>query len=174
MKILITGVGGSGKTTLIEELLKKGNIAIDLDDTDLCFWINKNTGEKIEYTEGAGFQWLENHSWRLDIEQLQKFIENFPPTENIYLGGKIAKSQLKEVCKLFDKVFLLRPSDSVLIHRQNTRTNKENKFAQDKKEQEHILEKRRDFEDECLKKGAILIDADKPVQEILKEVILTL
>ena len=149
---------------------KKGNTAIDLDDTDLCFWVNVNTGEKTKYTEGAGPEWLENNKFRANVKGLQKLLEKFTAEKNVYIGGKIATTQLKEVFVLFDKVFLLRPSDNVLVYRQSTRTNKGNKFAKNKEEQEHLLKKRKGFEDACLTEGAILIDANKSVQEILKEV----
>lgn len=170
MKILITGVGGSGKTTLIKELSKRGDIGIDLDETNLCFWVDNNTKKKSEYTEGAGAEWLENHSWRLDVKSLQELLKNFSSTKNIFIGGKIAKSQLEEVCNLFDKVFLLSPSDSVLSHRQSTRINKENKFAKSEDEQKHILQKRKKFEEECQRMGAILINADEPVKNILEKI----
>lgn len=170
MKILITGVGGSGKTTIIKELSKRGHTAIDLDDTDICFWLNKKTGEKSEYVEGTGPEWLDNNSWRLDVNNLKKLIEGFSPSENIFMGGKIAKSQLEEVSSLFDKIFLLNPSDSALAHRQSTRE-KENNFARSKEEQKHVAEKRKQFQDECIKNGAILIDGDKSVEEVLGKIL---
>ena len=166
MKILITGIGGSGKTTLVEALSRKGNIGVDLDKTGLCFWVNKITGEKSKYTAGAGPAWIENHSWKLNVDGLKKRLGEFSSEVNIYVGGKIASSQIKDVFPLFDKVFLLRPSDDVLAHRQSTRTNKENKFAKSKDEQEHLRVGRIKFEEECLKNGAIIIDADKSVAEI--------
>ena len=167
MKILITGIGGSGKTTLVEELSKRGNIGIDLDKTSLCFWVNKITGEKAKYTAGAGPAWIENHSWKLDVQGLVSLLRTFPSEKNVYIGGKIASSQIKEIFPLFDKVFLLRPSDGVLAHRQSTRTNKENKFAKSKEEQEHLRVGRIKFEEACLENGATSVDADKPIKEIL-------
>src|SRR5690349_5758550 len=124
MRILITGIGGSGKTTTIQELESRGDIAIDLDKTGLCYWENKETGEKETYTAGAGSAWIEAHSWKLDIPALAEFLKTFPADKDVYIGGKIASSQFGEVGKLFDKIFLLRPSDEVLAHRQSTRTNK--------------------------------------------------
>ena len=46
MKVFITGMGGSGKSAIISELSQKGYKAIDLDKTDLCYWIKKTTGER--------------------------------------------------------------------------------------------------------------------------------
>ena len=169
MKILITGVGGSGKTTTIKELSSRGNIGIDLDDTHLCFWMNKDNGEKVEYLEVAGGEWLDKHSWRLDVGGLKNLLETFNSKDNIYIGGKIAKSQLKDLEGLFDKIFLLSPSDNILRDRQDTRI-KENNFARSKSEQIHVRDKRKKFEEECIRLGGILIDADKSVEEILNKI----
>lgn len=51
MKILITGVAGTGKTTALAELQKRGYLVIDLDATGLCRWRNKETGAYDEYGE---------------------------------------------------------------------------------------------------------------------------
>ena len=170
MKILITGIGGSGKTTVVDTLAERGDVGVDLDRTGLCYWENKETGEKDAYVAGVGKAWIENHSWRCDIPALTNYLASFPPKQDIHIGGKIASSQFAEVAPLFDKVFLLRPSDDVLAHRQTTRTNKANGFAKSPEEQKHLRVARVKFEKVCLDNGAILIDADKSIDEILNEI----
>lgn len=170
MRVLITGIGGSGKTTTVEELNKRGDIGIDLDKTGLCYWENKETGRKEAYTAGAGSAWIENHSWKLDISALRKLLSMYPVDSNVYIAGKIASSQFEEVSNLFDKIFLLRPSDEVLAHRQSTRTNKRNNFAMSKDEQEHLRTKRGNFEKICMDNGAVLIDADQTVEDVTSEI----
>jgi broad-specificity NMP kinase len=42
MKILITGIAGTGKSTIVPALQERGITAIDLHDVPgLCFWQNK-------------------------------------------------------------------------------------------------------------------------------------
>jgi predicted ATPase len=48
MKIRITGISGTGKTTTLAELQKHGYVVIDLDATGMCRWKNKETGEVTE------------------------------------------------------------------------------------------------------------------------------
>lgn len=170
MRILITGIGGSGKTTTIEELKKRGEVAVDLDDTELCYWENKQTGEREVYMTGAGGAWIECHSWKIDIRLLQEFLKTFPKNRDIYVGGKIASSQFEEVSKFFDKIFLLKPSDDVLSYRQSTRTNKENNFAKLPEEQKHLRASRSKFEDICVANGAATVDADKPISTVVDQI----
>jgi len=59
MKILVTGIAGTGKTSLIRALGEQGYLVIDLDDSGLCDWIHKETGEIAEYAEGAGKEWID-------------------------------------------------------------------------------------------------------------------
>ena len=170
MKILITGIGGSGKTTVVDTLAERGEVGVDLDRTGLCFWENKETGEREAYVAGAGKEWIEKHGWRCDIFALQKYLVEFPQEKDVYIGGKIASSQFAEVAPLFDKIFLLRPSDEVLSHRQETRTNKTNNFAKSPEEREHLRTARVKFEKVCADNGAVIIDADKSIDEIVGEI----
>ena len=46
--IFVIGMSGSGKTTVKEELLRRGCTAYDTDDYGLTVWINKHTGQPAE------------------------------------------------------------------------------------------------------------------------------
>jgi predicted ATPase len=168
----MTGMGGSGKTTTLNELSKFGHLICDLDDTDVCFWVNKISGEKVEYQASAGSEWLHNHSWRLSVKELQDLLDSFPLEKDVFVGGKIARSQLKEVSLFFDRVFLLSPSNKVLSYRQSTRK-KDNQFGKLKEEQEKIAQDRKDFEVACIDVGAVKINADLAIDKVV-EIILKL
>ena len=75
MKILITGIAGTGKTTVLAELQKEGYVVIDLDATGICRWKNKETQEFTEYGEtGRDYEWLTQHGWYCDIGKLRQLL----------------------------------------------------------------------------------------------------
>src|SRR3989344_5770366 len=70
-KFYITGVSGTGKSALVEELQRRGVRAFDIDDIpDLCHWKNKVTGKKAKYQSGVGRDWIDAHNWICDRTKL--------------------------------------------------------------------------------------------------------
>jgi len=168
MKILITGIAGAGKTTIINELIKLGEQALDLDNSGTCAWINKKTGEETAYKEGAGKEWIENHRWQVIPSRLIERLSNFSTAKNIYVGGKVARIQLEEMSKIFDKIFLLNPYDNIVDSRLASRTSNKHNFAKSKDERDHIVNNRYEFEKECLRVGAIPLNNHGTVKEIVE------
>ncbi|MBI3335917.1 MAG: AAA family ATPase, partial [Candidatus Portnoybacteria bacterium] len=133
-KIYITGVSGTGKSTLAKELNRLGIFAIDMDTVEgLCHWRNKKTGERTYYYSGIGRDWIEAHEWLCDIEKLKKLLKK----DGLVAVLGLASNQ-DEYLNLFDKVFLLHCGEKTFLHRLNTRKGKD-EFARDPSEQEHIL-----------------------------------
>lgn len=59
-RILITGMSGTGKTSVIRELLARGNEAHDLDTPEWSHWVPAAPGDDL--TPGQGEDWV----WQLD------------------------------------------------------------------------------------------------------------
>ena len=60
-KVYITGVSGTGKSTITEELARRGIFAVSTDAIEgLCCWRNKKTREKIKYDFNGDENWFEN------------------------------------------------------------------------------------------------------------------
>ena len=76
-KFYITGISGVGKSTIAEELNKRGVFAIDIDSDEykLCHWKNNETKERVHFDYGMGKDWTEAHGWYCDIEKLKKLME---------------------------------------------------------------------------------------------------
>lgn len=165
-KIYITGISGTGKTTVAEELNKKNIYSISIDETpDLCFWVNKKTGDKVGYEEILNKEFIDSHSWVCDVEYLKKLMDKEGKLV-VVLG--IASNQ-KNYLNLFDKVLLLQCNPKTFIKRIEERSN--NDFGKDKTAQESILAWYKNFEDEMIEKGAISIDTEKPIEEVVEHVI---
>lgn len=168
MKILITGIAGAGKTTIISELIKRGEQAVDLDNSGICAWVNKKTGEETVYKEGAGREWIENHRWQVIPSRLLAKLASLTPDRNIYIGGKVARIQLEEMAKIFDKILLLNPHDEIIDSRLASRNSNLHNFAKKKDEREMIINNRHEFEKECLRVGAIPLKNHEAVEDIIK------
>jgi len=167
-KVYITGVSGTGKSTIAKELRKYKFITIDIDAIDgLCHWQNKQTGQKAEYTIGIGRDWIDAHEYVCDEEKLKKLI-NKNKNLNVVVVGITANQE--KYFKLFDKVFLLYCSKETFLKRLSVR-NEGNYFGKEKSEQEQILSWYKGFQDRMIKLGAIPINTDKPLEEVANEII---
>jgi broad-specificity NMP kinase len=171
MNILITGIAGCGKTTIIAELSKKGHQAIDLDTCGVCLWVNKKSGKETTYKEGAGRKWIEEHRWQVVIPKLTKLLNKLPPHQDVFVGGKIARSQIKEMLNIFDVILLLNPNNKTIHQRLSSRTCNINNFARTKAERETVTANRQQFEQACLDNGAIPLNNHGSLNMIIKEIL---
>ncbi len=170
MRILITGIAGSGKTTAIKHLIERGFPAIDLDNSGLCAWVNKHSGEETDYVEGAGKEWIENHRWQVIVPKLLDYLNASPIDKHIIVGGKIAKAQADEIVKIFDLIYLLQPTNEVIDERLAIRQSNIKNFGKKKDERETILNNRNRFEEKCISIGAIPIENNGSVEDLIQKI----
>src|SRR3989344_8897360 len=119
-KIYITGISGTGKTTVYEQLKKKGFHAISLDETnDLCCWVNKDTKKKVESEVELNSDFTSKHDWVCDTEYLKKLLAH--DADLVYVLG-LASNQ-DSFLDIFDKILLLQCKPETFLHRLAHRTN---------------------------------------------------
>lgn len=165
-KVYITGFSASGKSTVAKELNKKGILTFDIDAVPgLCHWRNKETFKQADYYSGIGKDWIETHEWVCDIEILKQLLST--TNDKIVVVG-IASNQ-SSYLSLFDKILFLHCPEATLIHRLNTRT--ENDFGKDPSEQKLLLSWHKEFEEKYMKRGAIPINTERPMLEVVDEII---
>ncbi len=168
--IYITGISGSGKSTVRDELRKRGYTAYGTDEDGLAYFYNNETGKPLKHRippEVRTPQWRSEDTWKVQraaIEKLHHEAEDKP----IFLCGVVA-NDASELWDLFDKVFALTIDDETLRHRITTRTNDD--FGKLLHEFELLLNWQKTAKEDYEKLGAILIDATKPVGEVVDEII---
>lgn len=163
MKVFITGISGTGKTSIAEELNKEGIKAIDMDMHDLCFWVNKNTGEKVNYEANLDSEFINSHAWICDMEKLKNMLNT---GDTIVMLGHPENDT--EIIPFFDKLILLQCRPEIFIRRILNRT--DNDFGKDETAQKYLLDTYEKFENDMLKNGAISINAENSLEQVVSEI----
>lgn len=167
VKYYISGVSGTGKSSIAEELNKRGIFAIDQDSKEygLCHWKHNKTLEDAEFEYGIGKEFLEAHDWYCDIEKLKKLLD--AAEGPVFVLGVTANQN--EYLDLFDKVFVLQCSEETFIKRINQRTT--NDFGKHESEREHLLGWYKELEQVLLDRGAIPINTEAPLDTVVERIL---
>jgi dephospho-CoA kinase len=161
-KVYITGISGTGKSTISKILNSKGIYSISIDETEgLCLWKNKKTGERPKYDAQLNKEFIETHEWVCDIEKLTKL---FNVNNEVVVVVGIASNQ-NDFLDLFDKVILLQCKPEIFIQRILNRT--DNDFGKDKGAQEFLLGQYRGFEEDLIRKGAIVVNVESSISDVV-------
>lgn len=161
-KVLITGRAGSGKTTVANELLKRGYTAFDADKVpSLSTWVNSKTGEAVTLADTTTVD-TELYDWVWRPTQLENLTRQY--VDFFLCGGADNDFSFDD---LFDYHFVLDVSPDIQAERVKNRTNNDygkGMIAYVLKDQaEHIAQ--------AQLRQSIIIDADQPVEQVVDKVI---
>lgn len=144
-RILLTGMSGTGKSTVIEELRSRGYQAVDMDEPG---W--------SEYGPDGDWRWREDR-----VQELLKSLE----VDDVFFLCGCAENQGKFYAQ-FDKIILLSAPTEVIIARIKSRTN--NPYGKHPDELVEILGFIETVEP-LLRKGADHeIDTSVPLKEVVE------
>ncbi|RZJ38685.1 MAG: hypothetical protein EOO18_02755 [Chryseobacterium sp.] len=145
LNYLISGLPGTGKTTVYNELVARHIYAIDADSVLAA-----------RSTEG----------WLWDQQKILSLI-NDRASEVLFVCGSATNRD--EYIDLFDKVFILYVDDDTLRTRLQNRTN--NNFGKAPAVLARQLANNQGVKDYSLKRGRIVIDAMQAVESIVDEIL---
>jgi len=165
--ILITGISGTGKTTISAELNKRGYKAYDMDDIPNLFsMIDKQTKKLIENHDNTDLEKVKKMDWICDKDKLQSIIteENSPIA--FYCGDA---SNLDEIISLFETVVLLQTNHEKIRQRLTHRN--DNDFAKTSEVQDWIMSWKDQLENKIKEGGALVIETSGDLEQIISEII---
>lgn len=150
-RILVTGMSGTGKSTVLGELARKGYRVVDTDEED---W-----SEEVPLADGSGFERL----WRKDLmDALLAQVSDGP----LFVSG--CATNQSTFYDRFDAVVLLTTPTDVLLERLATRTT--NPFGKDPAERDRILEDLAAVEPWLRSTATLEISTDRPLSDVVRAV----
>jgi RNase adaptor protein for sRNA GlmZ degradation len=154
--VYITGAPGSGKSTILRQLIERGHTAYGTDEHSISQWVDRKTG-KVSNPPG-GFDlhdWYKANEWTLNPQKILALREEANKAGKItYLLGVAAG--LEVVQQYFNQLLVLTADDATLKRRIDERA--DNNFGKTPHELQIILEWQTKHVPGYKKQGAKAID----------------
>jgi len=160
---LITGYPATGKSSVAEELQRRGYTAYDTDNLQgLNHYVHKD-GTPVDFSKGH----IEDQSEIESVWDRAKFAALLQSADVVFICA--ITSRQHEFYDQFDKIFVLTIDEATLKHRLLTRTT--NNFGKHPNEMKMLVDGRKGFEEQMLKENATPIDAMQPLGKVVDDIL---
>jgi len=133
-RVLITGMSGTGKSTLIRALAARSYKAIDLDTDAWSRWVPVASDDTLDPSSKPGSAW-EKQDWVWREDRVSRLLA-MEDADVLFVGGTAANQG--KFHPQFDQIVLLSAPTSVLIERLSSRTT--NDYGKDPDELARVLQ----------------------------------
>ncbi|HEV2124266.1 MAG TPA: AAA family ATPase [Chloroflexota bacterium] len=158
-RVLLTGMSGTGKSTLIGELAARGYKAIDTDSDEWSEWV-----PDIGDPESSGPTVEQDWVWREDRVQDLLATED---ADVLFVSG--CKSNQGKFYPQFGHIVLLSAPTPVLVERLATRTN--NPYGKHPDELARILGHIQTVEPRLRRTATLEVDTSAPVDRVIETIL---
>lgn len=157
MKVLITGMSGTGKSSTIAALAASGYRAIDLDEDGWSGW-EPCGGDPTGANPG--------HDWLWDEARLERLLDD-EEVAPLFVAG--CAPNMGRFVPRFDRIVLLRAPTDILLDRVRTRTG--NDYGKASHEAQRIVENTREVEPLLRRIATHELDTARPIGDVLRAVL---
>ena len=149
MRVLITGMSGVGKSTVVRELAARGYRAVDLEDPALGLSEPREHG-----------------TWDWRVDRVRELLASDPADVLVIAGTSQHQTELRSE---LDLVILLSAPCEVLLDRLASRTT--NDFGKDPDERRRILEDLEQVEPLLRRAADLEIDTTAPLDDVVGRIV---
>jgi broad-specificity NMP kinase len=166
--MFVTGISGAGKSTVREELTRRGFLAYDTDEHEIAQWTNKVTGKVTRLVDSTDRtpEFIAQNDWIADPQRVRQLAAE-GEEHTVFLCGSVGNDG--EVMQFFDQVFLLTIDEITMRRRLLARTAHD--FGTKTHELNLLLAWLETIDEQYLRYGAIVIDATKPPPVVVDEIL---
>ncbi|MFJ8942993.1 AAA family ATPase [Streptomyces sp. NPDC102395] len=165
--VWVTGNSGTGKSTVCGRLRERGHVALDADEDGFSRWTDRADGKVVtDPPHPVPRGWLDRYGWVIVRERVETLVDESRSGVAFLCGS--AENEA-DVLDLFDLIVCLVIDEATLRHRLATRTT--NPFGQHPEELAAALKWNPRMRPMYESRGATIIDACKPVTEVVDSVV---
>ncbi len=157
MIVLITGMSGTDKSTVIADLQTRGHLAIDLDEDGWSHWVP---------CDGNPTGAHPGHDWLWDEARLTELLDE-ADDEALFLSG--CAPNMGKFAQWFDQTILLTAPANVILERVARRVT--NAYGKSALERDAILANLQEVEPLLRSLATREIDATQPLGSVVDEVL---
>lgn len=158
VRVLITGMSGTGKSSVTAELARRGYRAVDLDGSEYFELVPAPEGAVTGV--GGGMDWVWN------AEKVATLLDS-AGSEPLFVSG--CSPNQGQFASCLDRILLLTAPVAVIRARLATRTN--NEFGKDPGELERTMQIIAEIEPLLRRSADVVIDTAAPLDEVVARVL---
>lgn len=164
----ITGSAGSGKSSVQQELKRRGFSAYDSDDPEIGSAHDNQSNKPVAIppVNQRSPEWFAQHNWKIYPDAINR-LRNESRDKVIFLCGSAANEY--ELLQMFDESFYLDIDDVTLQSRIKNRDG--NDYGKSEDELQVILDKHQSAKRKFEESGAKIINAAQPLKRVVDEIL---
>lgn len=161
-RVLITGMSGTGKSTVIRALAARGYRAVDLDSDEWSHWVPISGHDPLDPPSGEESEWY-NRDWVWRDDRVTHLLAE-QRADVLFVGGTAANQGTFH--PYFDHIVLLSAPTSVLIERLSSRAT--NEYGREPDELSRVLRHVETVGPLLRRAASLEVDTSVPLDQVVQ------